>query len=190
MKSVYGAVYIAFLLTAGLSLSSAPALAGPTPCFDVRVEYRGREYVSTVGIVQYFRWTYRVSGQGCINRGLSHWTLQLCAEALAQSDGTSTQCVDASDAPNGTVTNYSPVRGLDPTTGITGVKWNCVAGNPVNKPNEYDDFSFIASGTVTPVTWAAKSAQIVVSGTTLGPSCAPVPVENATWSSIKATYRR
>ncbi len=180
------------LLLAGLGLAglSTPALSGGTPCFDVRVEYRGREYVSTVGIVQYFRWTYRVYGQGCINKGLSHWTLQLCSEALSQSNGTSTQSVDASSPANGTITNYTPVRGLDPTTGITGMKWNFVAGNQVDKPGEYDEFSFIASGTVTPVTWAAKGSQIVVSGTTFGPSCAPVPVENATWSSIKASYRR
>ena len=190
MKKTYRFVFALLCLLPSMTALPRP-LQAAAPCFDARVEYRGRAYVSTVGNVQFFRWTYRMYGQGCINRALSHWTIQLCADAQVLMNQTSNQCVDASDMANGPTTNYSPVRGPDPTTGLTGIKWNTAAGNPIDKAEEYDEFSFVASGNVTTVNWAAKAAQIILTGTTFGPSCLPVPVENVTWSRIKgAAYNR
>jgi hypothetical protein len=165
---------------------TSPPVNAASPCLDVRVEYRGREPVQNIGGVQFYRWTYRVYGQGCINRALSHWTLVLCASAQVLS--ISDICVDASDPGRGMTTNYLPVVGNDPTTGIRGVKWNFAAGNPIDRNAEWDEFSFVASGNVTEVDWAVKAGQLRLFGSTFGPTCQPVPVRNIAWGAIKAAY--
>jgi hypothetical protein len=177
----------------GLVLAVLPVLPDPSfadtasPCFDVRVEFRGREPTENVNNVQFYRWTYRVYGNSCINRALSHWILGTCASTLLSN--ISTQSVDASDPPGGLVTSNVPTVGKDLTTGVPyGVKWNYVYGNRLDKLNEYDEFSFIASGPITTLAWAAMGATTVVTGTTLGPGCLPVPVQTLTWSGVKTRF--
>jgi hypothetical protein len=187
------------LLLSGTAVLSALVLAAPrpaeavggssTPCFQVRVEYLGRTPVQNIGGVQYYRWNYRIYGDGCVNRGLSHWVLGLCAATQQGLTQVSTQSVDNSDPSGGMITNYMYEIGKDPTTGISGLKWNYVSGNAIDKAAEYDDFSFVATGDPTPTAWTAKGATIVTSGTVLGPGCSPVPTEQATWGSVKTLFR-
>ncbi len=172
-----------------------PALAAPaTPCFKVTVQYTGRDYSFTKDGMAYYVWHYRVTGAACINRGLSHWVLDLCPELYEKVGTVSTQGVDNS-APGGTVTNYRYGIGKDPTTGIAGLKWDYVSGNAINVAGEYDDFSFVAPGNVGSVNWSAKGSTIVDSGQTQGPVCGgpiflPVPTDLTTWGTIKARFRR
>ncbi|TPW08658.1 MAG: hypothetical protein FD129_2401, partial [bacterium] len=158
-------------------------------CFDTRIDYLGRVPVANVGGVQYYRWSYRVTGMNCINRGLSHVVLTLCTETLQSLSQVSQQCNDPSDIPGGLLTTYQSAIGYDPTTGVSGLKWNFASGNQVNKAGEWDEFSFVASGQETTILWGAKAAQIVLHGTTIGPACAPVPVETKSWGAIKALFR-
>ena len=186
------------ILTSGVALAAAlllePGVAiasggGSTPCFDVRVDFLGRTPAQNIGGVQYYRWTYRVYGRDCINRGLSHWVLGLCSSTQHGLSGISNQSVDNSDPSGGNTSNYAWSTGWDPTTHLSGLKWDFVSGNPINRINECDEFSFIATGQPTPTTWTAKGSTIVVSGTVLGPGCSPVPTETSTWGSVKALFR-
>ena len=181
--STFGAVLLALTLLSPLSRADAQ----PAPCYDVRVEFRGREATEIIDNVQFYRWTYRVYGTGCINRGLSNWSLELCASMVIS--GVSESSVDASDPANGTVTSYLSSFGQAPLSTIYILKWNFVGGNAINKVNEYDEFSFIASGNITTVNWSSKGGLTTVTGTTLGPSCAPVANQATTWGGIKSRFQ-
>jgi len=178
---------VAVSLIASPPLVPIAAAAPPTPCFDVRVEFRGRTPTTNVGGVQFYLWTYRVYGNGCINRGFSHWTLGLCAGM--EITGISSTGIDNSDPVNGTSTAYMPVRGPDPPTGLNGLKWNYVGGNQLDKANEYDEFSFIASGNIATVPWGAKGGALLLYGTTQGPTCAPVSTRSTTWGAMKTRFQ-
>ncbi|MDZ4804496.1 MAG: hypothetical protein SGI90_06530 [Candidatus Eisenbacteria bacterium] len=183
------AATLALIVTVAL-----PRLAGADgtnnmACFDIRVDYLGRVPVQNVSGVQYYRWSYKVTGTNCINRGLSHWTLALCTQTTQSLSQISQQSSDNTNIGGGLMSTYHSEVGKDLTTGISGLKWDFVGGNAINMDGECDEFSFVASGTETSVAWAAKGARIVVSGTTMGPACAPVPVEGKSWSSIKALFR-
>jgi len=177
------------LVAAALLVPTRPALAAD-PCFDVRVEYLGRTYYGNIGGVQYWTWNYKVIGETCLNRGLSHWVLGLCQNYWALVRNISTTSTDNSDPPEGTLTTYTTAIGLDPTTAESGIKWNSASGNQLNKVNEYDTFSFVSPGeeNLMGVAWAAKGATLVEHGTTIGPSCSPVPVETTTWTKVKARF--
>lgn len=190
------------LLLWGLALMGATLLATPTVtgatgdhngnntgCFHVRVEFVGRVPVQNIGGVQYYRWSYRVYGDGCINRGLSHWVLGLCGDTQKGLTQVSTRSVDNTDPTGGQMSHYTYVLGKDPTTNVNGIKWNFVCGNQINKVSECDEFSFVATGEPTPMTWAAKGARIVVTGTVPGPGCSPVPTEQVTWGQVKSLFR-
>lgn len=176
----------ALAVMAALTRPQSATAAGPPPCFQVSVTYLGRVPVANIGGVQYYRWSYRVCGVGCLNRGLSHWTLGLCASTLQQTSGVSSQSSDASDAGNGLTSHYLDEMGNDPPTGLSGLKWNFSGGNQLDRAGECDDFSFVATGGETAIQWAAKGGRLLATGTTIGPGCAPVPVAPKSWSSIKS----
>ena len=178
-----------FGLMALAALPSGVGASNKTACFDVRIDYLGRVPVQNISGVQFYRWSYRVTGMNCINRGTSHWTLGLCTQTQQSLSQISQQCTDNADIPDGLITNYQSVIGNDPTTGVAGLKWNFMSGNQINKAGEWDEFSFVASGIETSVGWAAKGGQIVTSGNTIGPGCAPVSTEGTSWGAIKALFR-
>jgi hypothetical protein len=180
--------FAALSLLAALLLP-APSQALPPPCLDVNVEYLGRTLVANIGGVDYYRWCYRVTGQGCLNRGLSHITLELCQDFWDDVLEYSTQTADESDMPNGTTTDYVIEIGNDLTTGVGGIKWEFSGGNPLDLVGEYDTFCFVSTGEERIANWASKGGQAQDSGTTIGPSCQPVPVRPSTWSSLKARFR-
>jgi hypothetical protein len=176
------------ILLATLVIStSLPTPAAAQPCFDVRVEFRGREATTLVGNVQFYRWTYRVYGAGCINRALGTFSLESCASMVIS--GASESSTDASDFAGGLVSSYLSTFEQVPMSTDYRQKWDFIGGNPVNKVNEYDEFSFIASGHITTIDWTAKGAPFVITGTTLGPTCAPVANQSTTWGAIKSRAR-
>ncbi|MDZ4803617.1 MAG: hypothetical protein SGI90_01985 [Candidatus Eisenbacteria bacterium] len=179
----------AALIGAALLISANPAKAAE-PCFDVRVEYLGRTYYGLISGVQYWTWNYKVIGETCINRGLSHWVLGLCQNYWGSVFNISTSSVDSSDPANGTTSTYTTAVGVDPPTGQSGVKWNSGGGNQLDKANEYDTFSFVSPGqeNLMGVSWAAKGATLIEHGTTIGPSCTPVPVATTTWTNVKSRF--
>jgi hypothetical protein len=178
------------LLAAVLALPAARPTLAADPCFDVRVEYQGRTFYGHINNVQYWTWTYRVVGETCLNRGLSHWVLGLCSNYWNSTINVSTTSSDNSDPPNGQNTTYTYQFGNDPTTGQAGLKWNSAGGNQVDKAGEYDTFSFVSPGNenLMGVSWAAKGSTLIEHGTTIGPSCTPVPVETTTWTKVKARF--
>ncbi len=177
------------LLLLGVLVVGAPARAAD--CFDVRVDYMGRDYLGAIAGIGYYRWHYRVTGETCDSKTLSHWVLQLCQNYWPNVSEVSTLSVDSSDLPDGTDTYYTYSIGVDPTTGIAGIKWNSDHGNILDKANEYDDFSFVSPGSeeLVTVAWGSKAGQILEFGNTIGPSCNPVGIEHRTWGSIKTMYR-
>ena len=177
------------LLAAALLVPSRPAMAADA-CFDVRIEYLGRTYYGNIGGVQYWTWNYKVIGETCINRGLSHWVLGLCQNYWNLVFDISPTSTDNSDLPNGTLTSYTTSVGIDPPTGQSGIKWNHASGNQLDKMNEFDTFSFVSPGeeNLMGVAWAGKGGTLVEHGTTIGPSCSPVPVETTTWTKVKARF--
>jgi hypothetical protein len=184
---ITGSSFGAILMALFLSIPLSPADAQPAPCFEVRVEFRGREATEIIGNVQFYRWTYRVYGAGCINRAMGTWYLEICPSM--QISGASESSVDASDLPGGTVASYLTSFGQAPLSTIHILKWDFIGGNALNKVSEYDEFSFIASGNITTVNWSAKGSPITVSGTTMGPSCAPVASQATTLGGIKSRLR-
>lgn len=181
------------VLLGSILLPAVPGQAGPpTPCFDVGVQYTGRDFLYNSYGINYYRWHYRVTGETCINRALSHWVLNICEDYWSSISQISTLSVDSSDPAAGDSTFYSPTIGQDPTTGVDGIKWNTAGGNILDKAGEYDDFSFVSPGNENfiTVTWAAKGGTLIDLGTTIGPSCDPLPVEDVTWSGIKTRFIR
>jgi len=188
--SISRRIMVACLSLLALATIPTGADAGNnTACFDVRIDYLGRAPVQNVSGVQYYRWSYRVTGMTCINRGLSHWVIGLCTQTQQSLAQISEQSSDNADFQGGILARYRSVTGNDPTTGVAGLKWDFVNGNPINRYGEWDEFSFVASGNETVVAWAAKGARIIDTGTTIGPACAPVPVEGKSWGGIKALFR-
>lgn len=189
MKKSFRSIAAAAVLALGAAFLS-PGDSHAQGCFDVSIQYTGRSFVTNIAGVNYYQWNYRVTGATCINRGVSHWTLALCEDYWALVTGYSTQSVDNSDLPNGTTTDYIVQIGPDPTTGVSGVKWNYSSGNQLDKATEYDDFWFISPGdeVAMDVAWASKGGQFVELGTTTGPGCKPVPVEGTTWSGLKSRF--
>lgn len=94
-------------------------------------------------------WTYTVTGNGQ-PPALSHWDLELCD--------------------NHTViwSNYAYSVGVDPTTGIDGIKWDI----PI-QPNESKTFIFTLNGiySETEVTAAVKGGNDFGTGNVIGPDC-------------------
>jgi hypothetical protein len=175
-----------------LTIPAVPAISAPKEpggCFDVRVDYLGRTPVANVKGVQYYRWSYRVTGTGCVTRSMDHFTLGLCAQTQQGLSQISLQSSDDTDAVGGIFTSYRAKIGKDGTTRLSGVKWDFQTGNPVDAVGECDDFSFVASGAVTPISWGAKASNFIVTGTTYGPACAPVAVAPSTWGAVKALFR-
>ena len=181
---------LAALIGAALLVPVQSANAGPTPCFDVRVEYLGRIYYGNIGGIQYWTWNYKVIGETCLNRGLGHWVLGLCQNYWGGTSNISTSSIDNSDPANGTTTTFTTVFGVDPTTGQSGLKWSFATGNQIDKADEYDTFSFVSPGQeyLMGVTWAAKGSTLIEHGMTIGPSCSPVPVATTTWSNVKSRF--
>jgi hypothetical protein len=179
--------FCALFLTGLLSTPRAHA----QPCFDADVEYLGREFVTNIGGVNYYRWHYRASGESCINRGLSHWVLGICDVYFSHITEISDLSVDSSDPAGGDSTWYSSQIGLDPTTSVSGIKWNYLNGNQIDKLGEYDDFSFISPGNENfiQVVWSGKGGSIVEYGTTIGPSCDALPTQSTTWGGLKSRFR-
>ena len=184
-----GSLAAAALLTVVLAVPANAVPDEPRGCFEVRVDYLGRVPVSNVNGVQLYRWNYRVTGMGCISRKLGHWTLGLCAQTLQSLSQVSLLSGDNSDPVGGAMTTYKTKVGKDISTNLSGLEWAYQSGNAVDKLGECDDFSFVASGAVTPIAWGAKAGTFVVTGTTFGPACAPVPVEATSWGAVKALFR-
>lgn len=172
-------------------MPSAGFAAPAPPCFDVDVQYMGREFAFSKDGLSHYEWHYRVTGRTCINRGLSHWVLDLCPDLYSKLSAVSLQSVDNSAA-GGTVASYRYGTGNDPTTGISGLKWDFISGNAINVAGEYDDFSFISPGDVGSVRWSSRGSTILDYGTTMGPTCGvaftPVPTDRMSWSRIKVRF--
>jgi hypothetical protein len=180
---------VAALLLGAFVPAARPAHAAD--CFDIRVDYQGRDFLGFTGGVAYYRWHYRVVGETCNAKRLSHWVLELCQNYWPNVSEVSTLSVDSSQPADGDSTWYTYALGTDPTTGVSGLKWNTDHGNALDTAAEYDDFSFISPGSedLIVVGWGSKAGQIVEYGTTIGPSCTPLPALRETWGRVKSRYR-
>jgi hypothetical protein len=191
MRLRFAAVLVlgAVLLGSG---APAPKPAAAADCFDVTVDYQGRDFLGFIGGVAYYRWHYRVTGATCDSKTLSHWVLQVCSNYWPNVSQVSTLSVDASQHANGDSTWYTYALGTDPTTGVSGLKWNTDHGNVLDATGEYDDFSFVSPGSedLITVAWGSKAGQIFDYGTTVGPSCTPTDALHRTWGTLKTIYRR
>lgn len=183
---------LATVIFCAVLAASVPSSSRATDgCYEVQIEYLGRTLVyQDIDGNNFYLWRYRVTGAACINRGLSHWIFNLCPEDLKHLTQPSVVSVDQSDPDGGDSTFYVPSSGFDPTTGTYGIKWDMSGGNELDKPGEYDEFSFIAPGTenYVQVGWGSKGSTLLEFGATIGPSCEPLPVQSSTWSAIKSRH--
>lgn len=165
----------------------------PPPCHEIEITYQGREYAYKKQGVTYYRWYYTVTADSCITRAVSHWTIEFCGDWVNFVSAVSTRSVDASDLDGGDTAIYNYEIGYDPTTGLTGLKWEHAGGNELDRVGEYDRFSFICPGTATsesPLEWASKGGQLVDGGKVVGPGCfPPVSTDKITWGRLKALMR-
>ena len=190
MSPRHGFACLAALLLTG-ALALGPPQARAADCFDIRVEYRGRDFIGFIAGIAHYRWYYRVVGEGCDQKRLSHWVIELCSNYWSRVSEVSTLSVDSSQPANGDSTWYTYALGTDPTTGVSGLKWNTDHGNAIDSVNEYDDFSFISPGSEDLITvgWGSKAGQIYEFATTTGPSCSPSPTTSTSWGHVRRIYR-
>jgi hypothetical protein len=177
----------------GCVVAAHTAHATPPPaCHEITVLYEGRQHVFSSDGLDFYRWHYTVMGGSCINRALSFWTIDICPDWLPYITDVSSYCLDASDSACGEATLYRVVIGTDPHTGITGIKWEQVGGNELDRPGEYDTFSFICPGLEDPsatVVWASKGGQLFDGGTAVRPGCIVIPTDKTSWGKLKSLYR-
>ena len=142
-----------------------------------------------------FTWTYSVTSDcatGQTSPALSHWVLELCEPAMdgvSPADGEAYTTLDpfGGSVPGvrtgiGYVANVGP----EPTTGITGLKFDHATGDGLGENGaEIDVFQFTLAEPfdTTPVEVGTKAGQLVESGAILGPACTPTAVTLASFSA-------
>jgi len=135
-----------------VGLVNVPSSASSATLLGYRITFNGVTYnpdgTST--------WRYTVTPLGIATKALSHWTLGLCIPTYGV----------VSAGPGG----YEV--GTDPTTGVTGIKWETQIG----PDDPAASFWFTISGwyQVAVVDVAVKAGQNVATGMVDGPSCDPV----------------
>lgn len=131
-------------------------------------------------------WTYAVTTDGDEEKGLSHWSLDInaCFGPIV-APANSTHFTTKTGAEFGCGTTYNcevaqctVVQGIDPTTGVNGIKFeNCSPQLSKDGPEPRTQiFQFTVEGVPNqggPVTVAVKPGQGTASGTLIGPACTP-----------------
>lgn len=166
--------------------------APPVPCHNVDIIYEGRDFLYNVSGLDFYRWHYSVVGDSCISLAMSHWIVEVCGDFIEDISEVSTTSVDQSDPANGDTTSYIYETGLDPLSGIAGVKWEHAGGNELDAEGESDTFSFVSPGHENPnapVMWVSKGGQLIDAGYVVGPGCVPVRTEELSWGRVKAIWR-
>lgn len=145
-------------------------------------------------------WTYAVTADGDEEKGLSHWTLGIDAcfgSIVAPANGAQYTTKTGAEFGCGTTYNCEAaqctvVYGIDPTTGVNGIKFeDCspqltgnalAAGAASSGPAAAEAtprtqiFQFTVQGQPNeggPVTVALKPGQNTAEGTLIGPACKP-----------------
>jgi len=170
---------------------ASAALTPPDPAiFDVAIENTMAGVYDGTGYV----WEYKVTGVNGNNKALSHWTLGLCADWFLPGGNSPLDWsffdfddpdylwnAPTTPAPyTGAVGDVYEVEwGLDPTTGVEGIKYNSrqVDGS-LNSDGDFEYFSFRLTEEFKAMeaNWAAKDGNVpLVYGTVLAPSCEDCP---------------
>lgn len=124
-------------------------------------------------------WTYAVTAGPAASKGLSHWTLGLetCVDSIMAPDEGSYTTPTNIPACSGTYTcqstNYLATYGLDPTTGVNGIKFDSAGeqlsvGNQVTHIFQITVDNYVTSG---PLNAAVKAGSSSLSGSITGPMC-------------------
>jgi hypothetical protein len=177
----------------GCALFAEIAGASPTcHCHDVFVVHEGREYLFSQDGLDYYRWHYKVTADGCTNRGLSCWTLAVCSDWLPYITEVSIVSADNSDPAHGETTYYDYTLGVDPISGVVGIRWRHTGGNRLDTPGEYDSFSFVSPGVdgrLNTVNWVSRAGFQFDGGDVDGPCCTAIPTAQTSWGLLKSIYR-
>jgi len=196
------ALFLAGVLTC-LCLSaslSTPASAQQPKIFDVSTSLIQAGVFDGTGYV----WEYKVTvGPNNLRSGLSHWTLAVCPDLLGGDDDEEDddhhghhdrddssghdgifdrsffdQQEDhlfwSSDRADALGSIYEVEFGQDPTTGLTGIKFDHHEGSQLETPGQMEYFAFRLTRDVPAVDidWAAKNGHTPnVYGTIHGPGC-------------------
>jgi hypothetical protein len=186
-------LFVVLSVVVGGSLLWQDSGAPPAPpCHEVVVLYEGRDFLYNASGLDFYRWHYKVMGDSCISMALSHWIVEVCGDFIDDISEVNTVSIDQSDPANGDTTSYVYETGLDPLSGIAGVKWEHAEGNELDGEAEYDTFSFVSPGHENPnapVMWLSKGGTLVDAGYVIGPGCVPVSVEELSWGRLKAMWR-
>ena len=179
------AIALAFLLALGAAAEAAPT----APNFDADVSL-----LSVTPDGDGFIWRFQLCTALDSNRGMSHWVMSICGDPTvpkwdltlpgidyfdldffervpdAGGDPADEQFFYTSENSN----RYEVVFGLDPTTGVYGIKYNSPDGLEL-KEGDCDTFEFrlLEEFDVIERTWGAKGATLLDYGTSEGPACAP-----------------
>jgi len=177
MKKMCAAAVIAVLVASG-TLQADPG------GFDVNVTLLADNEWDGIGYV----WRYQVCASPCTDKGLSHWSLSICDPENSWNLGEPDMLYfDLSffggSAPysytTGNGVDYTVEFGLDPTTGVKGIKFehNDADGTQIGDTLACDTFAFRLTEQFDVVsrTWGAKSGQILDFGAADGPACVPAP---------------
>lgn len=176
---------LGILLSAAASffaVCQASLAAPPSFTFDVSLISNSvldpvRSGDNTLGFDNWYVWKYKVTVISSDTRGhgLSHWVLELPVCYL--TDSTLFQEIEASAGWGGgdKVRIFAPgTADPDPTTGLSGIKWDFVSGDELDTVGEYDYFWFSAPTNLDIETdWAVKAGRdgVFASGEIEGPAC-------------------
>lgn len=116
------------------------------------VQFQGSSYDAEADVTTY---RYRLTAAGW-EKDLSHWVLEICSEQVPTGSGILTK------------------TGLDPTTGVSGFKWD--DGQTKGTVMSYD-ITMSGHYGEHPVQYSVKGGTYFAIGTTTGPTCQPVVVE-------------
>jgi hypothetical protein len=181
-----------------LALSLAAMIVGAALAVDsvtllnYQIDFLGFEQTGDTST-----WRYAVTANGDEANGLSHWTLELgsCYEIIAPTNNYSTPtnldvCTDGTYSCQSS--NYTVVQGIDPTTGLSGIKFEdpssaLASGNQVTHIFEitvqYDGDHVLASE----IGAGIKAGQGEQIGAISGPGCVPTAVSLVSFGAGKSS---
>lgn len=191
IKVLGKATFLAFSLAAiivGVALA-----AGSVTLAGYQIDFLGFEQTGDTST-----WRYAVTASGDETSGLSHWTLELasCYDIVAPANGSAyttltgiTPCTDGTY--NCQAAEYTVVHGNDPTTLLTGIKFEdpdqqLSSANQVTHIFEIT-VQFDGTHSVADVGVGVKTGQGEPTGVISGPACVPTAVSLASFGEGKSS---
>ena len=174
LPAVTAALLAVPLLSVGLATPARASFA-IDGVFSVGLEFVSSNVWDGEGYV----WTYKLTGLAGNNRGLSHVIIETCPDWFRDDNPLDFGFFDGGvwrpreHYPESLGDVYDVETGTDPTTGLTGIKYDA-RQSILNSPGQMEYFAFRLESAYDEVLgqWAAKDGNVpLVYGTVITPGC-------------------